>query len=256
VRKPTENMAAYECVAAGKTLHHRSNREDNAKALELVERAIQLDPNYAHAHAWKACIVGQAYTYGWVPDSRAAEKTIEQELAVALALDDNDSDVHRILAALNLIRDDHDKAVFHQQRALTLNPNDDLIVVQNGEILTWLGQADEGIEWIRKAMRLNPFHPGRFWFHLARAQFVARRYAEAIESLGHITAPDALHHALIAACHAQLGNAAAAGEHAAEVLRRQPSFSVRLHCLPLLHYKREEDLAHHREALLKAGFAK
>ena len=30
-------------------------------------------------------------------------------------------------------------------------------------------------------MRLNPYHPERFWFHLARAQFVARRYADAIE---------------------------------------------------------------------------
>jgi adenylate cyclase len=28
-------------------------------------------------------------------------------------------------------------------------------------------------------MRLNPYHPERFWFHLARAQFVAKRYADA-----------------------------------------------------------------------------
>ena len=32
VHKPTANMAAYECVLAGKTLHHRSNRADNAEA--------------------------------------------------------------------------------------------------------------------------------------------------------------------------------------------------------------------------------
>ena len=62
--------------------------------------------------------------------------------------------------------DDHDKAYYHQRRALSLNPNDDLIVVQQGEVLTWLGQPEEGIEWIRKAMRLNPFHPERFWSHL------------------------------------------------------------------------------------------
>ena len=118
--------------------------------------------------------------------------TIERELEIALGLDQNDSDVHRILAAVGVVRNDLDKAVFHQQRALALNPNDDLIVVQQGEVLTWLGQAEEGIEWIRKAMRLNPYHPERFWFHLARAQFVARRYAEAIDSLRHISAPDTL----------------------------------------------------------------
>jgi len=102
-------------------------------------------------------------------------------------------------------------------------------------------------------MRLNPFHPERFWFHLARAQFVARQYAEAIESLRHITTPDTLHHALFAACHAQLGNAIDASARVAEVLRRVPGFTTREHCLPVLHYGRDSDLAHHCEALRKAG---
>src|SRR5262249_46639923 len=35
-RKPTENMAAYECVLAGKILHHRSAREANAEAQRLL----------------------------------------------------------------------------------------------------------------------------------------------------------------------------------------------------------------------------
>ncbi|MGH8704244.1 MAG: adenylate/guanylate cyclase domain-containing protein, partial [Burkholderiales bacterium] len=115
-RKPTEKMAAYECVLAAKVLHHRSTRTDNAEALRLIERAIELDPNYAHAHAWRACITGQQWTYNWCEDRRAAEKTVERELEIALALDDNDSDVHRILAALNLNQNNHDKATYHQQR--------------------------------------------------------------------------------------------------------------------------------------------
>jgi adenylate cyclase len=106
-----------------------------------------------------------------------------------------------------------------------------------------------------KAMRLNPYHPERFWFHLARAQFVARRYAEAIESLRHITAPDTLHHALFAACHAQLDDVPAAATHAAEVMKRVPGFTIREHCLPILHYRRESDLAHHLESLRKAGLS-
>lgn len=252
-RKPTGNMAAYECVLEAKLLHHRSNRDDNARAVGLIRRAIELDPRYAHAYAWHACILGQQWGYGWCEDRAVTQNTIERELEVALKLDQNDSDVHRILAAVGVVRNDLDKAVYHQQRALALNPNDDLIVVQQGEVLTWLGQAEEGIEWIRKAMRLNPYHPERFWFHLARAQFVAKRYAEAIESLRHITTPDGLHHALLGACHAQLGNATQSAAHVAEVLKRVPGFTIREHCLPLLHYRRESDLAHHSESLAKAG---
>ncbi len=205
-RKPTHNMAAYECVLAGKLHHHRSTRADNEAALQLLDRALALDPNYAHAHAWKACTLGQAWVNGYCADRDATWKQISDELQTALELDSNDSDVHRILAAVNLSRRNFDKAVHHQQRALGLNPNDDLIVVQNGEISTWIGEPDEGIQWIQKAMRLNPYHPERFWNHLGRAYFVARRYGDAISAFGHITAPDQFHHAFLAACHAELGD--------------------------------------------------
>jgi adenylate cyclase len=252
-RKPTGNMAAYECVLAAKVLHHRVRKEDCAEALRLIGRAIELDPNYAHAHAWKACILGQQWIYSWCEDKEATWRAVRDELQTALSLDDDDSDVHRVLAALSINQNEFDKATYHQDRALSLNPNDDLVVVQKGELLTWLGQAEEGIEWIRKAMRLNPFHPPRFWGHLARAYFVARRYAEAIEALQHIATPDHLHHALLAACHARLGNADAAAGHVREVLKRAPEFRVDKDYLPTLHYKRETDLAHHREALIEAG---
>jgi len=252
-RKPTENMAAYECVLAAKVLHHRSARENNAKAQELIGRAIALDSNYAHAHAWKACILAQSWIYGWCENKDAAWEQVRSEVETALALDDNDSDVHRILAALHITQNQFEKASYHQQRALSLNPNDDLVVVQQGEIATWLGQAEEGIDWIKKAMRLNPYHPARFWSHLARAFFVVRRYGEAAEAVQRIATPDHFHLALLAACYAGMGNESAAGEQVREVLKRKPDFSVERDYLPTLHYKRESDLAHHRESLLKAG---
>ena len=221
-RKPTDSMVAYELVLAGKVLHHRSSPEANAEALQLLERALALDPKYAHAHAWKACVLGQTWVNGWCEDREATWARVVAELQAALALDDNDSDVHRILAAVSLASDDHERALYHQERGLALNPNNDLIVVQQGELLTWLGRPEEGIEWIRKAMRLNPYHPERFWNHLGRAYFVARRYAEAIEAFLRITRPDATHHAFLAAAHAQLDNAAAAASHAAGGPRARP----------------------------------
>jgi adenylate cyclase len=251
-RQRTDNMAAYEYVLAAKVLHHRSQRDANAEAQALLDRAIALDPNYAHAHAWKACVLGQTWVYGWCADRDATFQQVAAELQLALALDDNDSDVHRILAAVNLTRNDHDSAAYHQERALALNPNYDLVVVQQGEFLTWLGRPEEGIDWIRKAMRLNPYHPERFWNHLGRALYCAEKYAEAAEAFARITRPDHTHHAFLAAIFAQMGNSVAAAAHAAEVVKLEPGFSVATY-LATQHYKQEADRARHEAGLLKAG---
>ena len=250
--KRTDNMAAYESLLAGKVLHHRSSIDANVEALRLLDRAVALDPNYAHAHAWRACVLGQSWVYGWCADRDATWAQVGDALQTALALDDNDSDVHRILAATSVAHGDFEKAVYHQERALSLNPNDDLIVVQNGELLTWLGRPEEGIEWIRKAIRLNPYHPERFWNHLGRAYFVARRYAEAVTAFGRISRPDQFHHAFLAAAHALQGNEAEAREHAMQVLELNPGFTVEDY-LATLHYKAGSDLDHHRQGLLMAG---
>jgi adenylate cyclase len=251
-RKPTDNMAAYDCVLAAKVLHHRTIQEDNAEAHRLLDRALALDPNYAHAHAWRGCVLAQQWIYGWCADRDAAFQQVAAEAEIALALDDNDSDVHRILAAVNLTRDDHDKAAYHQERALALNPNYDLVVVQQGELLTWLGRPEEGIDWIKKAMRLNPYHPERFWSHLGRACYCAEKYAEAAEAFSRITRPDHTHHAFLAATFARMGNAVAAAAHAAEVLKREPKFSTAVY-LTTQHYKREVDRRRHEAGLLLAG---
>jgi adenylate cyclase len=218
----------------------------------MLDKALELDPKYAHAHAWKACVTGQAWLHGWCENAEVALKTIQNELQTALSLDDNDSDVHRILAAVNLNFNEHDKAVYHQERALNLNPNSDLIVVQQGEVLTWLGRPQEGIEWIRKAMRLNPYHPERFWSHLGRAQFVARDYASSLQSFSRISKPDHTHHAFMAAASAEMGNATSASAHVAEVLKLSPDFTITAY-LGTMHYQQPADLEHHRDALTKAG---
>jgi adenylate cyclase len=252
IRKPTDNMAAYECVLAAKVLHHRSTREDNEKAQVLINRSIALDPNYAHAHAWRACILGQCWVYNWCEDRDATQDAVVAELQEALSIDDRDADVHRILAAVNIIRGDLEAAVYHQERALSLNPNYDLLVVQQGELLTWLGRPEEGIEWIKKAMRLNPYHPERFWNHLGRAFFVAKGYREAIDAFRHISKPDQFHLAFLAACHAQLGEAEKSRGYVREVLAKDPQFTVGSY-LETMHYKLPEDAEHHRQALLAAG---
>ena len=252
VRMKPSNMAAYECTLAAKVLHHKSTREDNLEALVLIDRALALDPDYAHAHAWRGCILGQAYSNGWAKDAEAIFKEVTGELDRAIALDDNDADVHRILAAVSIMRNDFTRARYHQDRALTLNPNYDLVVVQMGELFTWLGQAEEGVAWIRKAMKLNPHHPARFWSHLGKACFVGRQYGQAVEAFMHMSNLDTLQHGFLAASYAWLGDKTAASAHIARMRELDGALDLE-RFLATMHFAREQDLQHLREALHKAG---
>jgi adenylate cyclase len=101
-------------------------------------------------------------------------------------------------------------------------------------------------------MRLNPYHPERFWSHLGRACYCAEKYAEAVAAFSRVTRPDYTHHAFLAATFAQMGNSVAAAAHAAEVLKREPEFSVAVY-LATQHYKGAIDRRRHETGLLKAG---
>ena len=176
-RKPTDNMAAYECVLAGKVLHHRSTREDNveaqrdARAGDRARPEIRPCPRLEGLRARPG--LGLRLVRGPRRDLRSAsaKSCRSRWRSTTTTATCTASSPH-----CNLVQRNHDKAMYHQERALGLNPNNDLIVVQQGELLTWLGRPEDGIDWIRKAMRLNPYHPERYWNHLGRAYFVARRY--------------------------------------------------------------------------------
>ena len=250
-RKPTQSMAAYECVLKGKVLHHRSTREDNRQALELLDNAIALAPKYAQAHAWRACPLGQQLGYGWCADRDATWVEISKELEASLALTDNDADLHRLMGAISIMRGDHEQAEHHHRRGLSLNPNYDLLVVQQGELHTWRGSADDGIEWIQRAMRLNPHHPERFWAHLGRAYFVGKRYTEAIDSFKQVSALTEPVRVMLAGCYAAMGEEKLALDQTKSILEANPDFNVDDY-MNTLHYAQPEDIEHHRQALIQA----
>ena len=98
---------AYECVLAAKVLHHRRSARTmrGAAPLDALSRLTRtmLTPRL------EACVLGR-HGVRMVRGSRRHVAAGFRGGQTALALDDNDSDVHRILAALYLMREDHDKA--------------------------------------------------------------------------------------------------------------------------------------------------
>jgi len=184
-KAPPERLDAYDFLLRGKDHHHRYTAEDCQLCMEMFERAIECDPSYAIAHAWLACGLGQAKVFK-LGDPNKLNDLSQVAAEKGLGLDENDSECHRILAQINLDHANIKRALWHQERSLFLNPNDDRTVCAMGEILAFAGRAEEAEQWVRNSMRLNPYHPPRYWTHLARALFHQQKFEEALDSLEHV----------------------------------------------------------------------
>jgi adenylate cyclase len=187
-KAPVERLESYDFLLRGKDHHHRFTSGDCATCIDMFSRAIEKDPTYAVAHAWLACGLGQAMV--WELDEHA--KLVDRSQAAAergLELDENESECHRVLAQVFLTRGDLRRSLHHQERALFLNPNDDRSVCSMGEILTLAGRPKEAEEWVRQSLRLNPYHPQRYWTHLARALFHLERFDESLSVFDKIGRP-------------------------------------------------------------------
>jgi adenylate cyclase len=225
-RKPPGDMSAYEYVLRGKRHHHKSTPEDNAEALRMLDAAIELDPEYASAYAWKACTLGQAVALGCGGDPQELLARDLEAVQKGLSLDENDIECHRILCEFGMARSQWEDARRHHDKAFEMNPNDPRLIAQRGELLTKLGQAEEGVGWVQKAMQLDPLGADARAHLLGRAMFGAGQYADAVAAFQRIGSPRPDHYADMAACYARLGQAEDARACTAKVSEMQPDFSA------------------------------
>ena len=248
-RTPPESLAAYDCFLRGKEHHHRFTLEDNTRAIAMFERAVAIDPAYALAYAWLSCALFQRTLFG--PDPSLERRSLEA-IQKAHVLDDDESEVHRILGAFHLDWKEFEKAEYHHERALALNPNDDRIVCQCGDLATYDGRPEIGERWVRQAMRLNPYLMPRYWLRLARALYHQGRFDEALAALHRETVPVPHHRTYLAATLARLGRR----DEARAVVDKIDALGAGLTVAGLtqpLPYRRPEDLEALAEGLRLAG---
>ena len=161
-RKPTENFSSYELLLRGKEQHHVFSKEANAKALAFFDKAIELDSGNAQAHAWKTCTLAQGMARGYIEgDPEPVQKAALDHLSMAHDLNENDFEVHRMLANVYLSNHDYAKAEEHGRKAFQLNPNDPRVLSDAGTILVRVGHDAEGLEMLHKALLLDPVPMGQ-----------------------------------------------------------------------------------------------
>ena len=204
----TNSPEAYDAFLRGWARYRLSTPDDSTKAILYLENAIKIDPNFGRAHAALAATYWRIYDNNWaksaeVSYSDALEKTNRH---LKEAMKNPTPLAHRTTAKQYFYFRRWDEAIAQAERAIYLDPNDPNGYEAMSSILVNLGRAVEGLDFIRKAMRLDP--QSNYLYQLGEAQFHLERYDEAAATMLRATKRNPLdewNYFLLAAAYGHLG---------------------------------------------------
>jgi serine/threonine protein kinase/Tfp pilus assembly protein PilF len=156
VKRGTDNMDAYTLYLEGLFYWNKRSGRDLNRAIEFFGQAIEKDPNYALAYVGLADSYSLLTVYAGArpQDVYPRAKTAANK---ALELDEALAEAHNSLAYIHERYDwDFRAAEAEFKRALELNPNYATGRFWHGELLTYLGRFEEGIQEFRRALELDP----------------------------------------------------------------------------------------------------
>jgi adenylate cyclase len=251
----TNNLKAYLKYLQAYEKWIQMNKESNPLARQLAEEAIALDPDYAVPYLILAATHMMDVFLG---SSKSPKDSINQAMELnkkALALDDSLAVAHSQLGLLYTMTRQHDKGVAEAERGVELNPNSSVAHDLLGMTLDYAGRPEEAIPMFKKAIRLAPFAPAKFYYHLGRAYLFTGQCEEAISACEEAVrrgsnTPAA--HRIATAAYSICGREEEARTAAAEVLRLNPNFSCD-HYAKREPFKNQADIDLIIGALRKAG---
>ena len=224
----TENPEAYELYLKGRFQVSRLTDDGFLKGRDYFQQAINLDSNYALAHA--ALADSYMLLGGWnvgtpretFPKARDAAlralqvdptlaephatlamvsfafdwdwKTAEQEFKRALDLNPNYPDAHQMYSYYLAAMKRFDESLAQMQRANDLDPASLSKVAGIGEILNYMGRTDEAKEQYEKCLEMDPnsgfanWSLGNVYLHKRMYDQAITQYKKAIPLSG--TSPD------------------------------------------------------------------
>ena len=252
--EPTNNPEAYDFFLRGREFWYRQTKELNVKAMEMLTRAVELDPNFAPAYAFLAIAHMRDYLNQW---SASPSRSLEQGQDVAqqaVALNDRDPHAHWALGSIYLWMRRHDEATLELERAISLNPNFSLAHAMLGLALHYAGRSERALECFDRAIAFDPYTDVYLHFQ-AQAYFQLGRYEKAVEILKRRLTrnPDTdISRALLAASYGHLGRIDEARATWQELLRVNPNYSLE-HRRKALPYRNPSDFELVVEGLRKAS---
>ena len=254
--RSTVNLDAWGYFVKAYDLFQRHTKEDNARARELLDQALLLDPNYANALALKAVTHFQDARFGYT-DSPAESFMRSVELCQkALALDASDPDSLALWGIIQMAQAQYDEAITTGEEALALGPNNAEVHAMLGVNKYYAGKYKEAIELFKKAMRLHPHYPPWYPQMLAKAYTESQQYELALEAFREVLAR-APHqnwgHLGSAIVYVRLSKLEEARNHVDKALALNPKMNLDTFAASDRFYKNPKTLEGILEDLRRAG---
>ena len=254
--RSTVNLDAWGYFVKAYDLFERHTKEDNARARELLDQALQLDPHYANALALKAVTHFQDARFGYT-DSPADSMMRAVELCQrALASDNADPDSLALWGIIEMAQGQYDQAVATGEKALALGPNNAEVHAMLAVIKYYTGNYQEAIELLKKAMRLHPDYPAWYPTYLGKAYTQTQQYDLALSVFRDVLAR-APHqywgHFGSAIVYVRLGNLEEARRQLEKALALDPKLTLEGYAVSERNHKDPETLEGILEDLRRAG---
>jgi TolB-like protein/Flp pilus assembly protein TadD len=151
---PTHNLQAWEAYQLGRHSMARRTTEGLAKAVELLERAIALDPDFALAYVTLANTLLVQVDYG--ANSERATNRASELISQALELNPGLAEAVTSSAMLAWTKVDYEKAEAEFRRAIDLSPNSAEANHWLSNVLADLGRTSESLKYAQRSAQLDP----------------------------------------------------------------------------------------------------
>lgn len=230
-RRRPDSLDAYDLLLRALPFLYSAMPADVGTAIPLLEKALEIEPDYPRAQADLAWCLHHRFSRGELREEDRAAAIRRAHAAVAGGGDDATT---LAIAAFVISLDEHDNvtAVNLFDRALALSSSNIFALGCSSVTLAWMGKTELAIERAQRALRLSPFDPLNVRPHcgLAIAFFHTKRYDEAAVAArcaSEFNPGFSVPHAFLAAALARLGRVDEAKVAGQRVLALQPTFTIR-----------------------------
>jgi adenylate cyclase len=158
-RKRPQDLGAYDYAMRAMQHAWLLERDAADRALELLEKALRIDPDYPLALALAGWCWAQRSVYNWADDPPAAQAEGLKLADRAASQSTDDPLILAVLGAVHTFARNYGVARVMLERALALDPNAAWALSRLGWLNVYSDRPDEAKVHFEKAMRLSPLDP-------------------------------------------------------------------------------------------------